>query len=273
MAEQTLTAASNPALANKLAEEALNTTPETKPEPAKIKSPSSVTVDLPGGYISPETGEVLRTADVRELNGKDEEMVTKASTISKALLSVLNRGTISIGNLPATEEILDNLLVADRDAISIGIYRATFGDSAEFATYCSGCEDAKIIGVDIVNDIKIKRLTDPIEERVFDVQGRNTDYKIKLPEGKAQRELASNNDYTPAELDTVLLEYCVLSIGGKPVLGKSQIQSIGLADRRAILKTIIEKNPGPQFDDVKATCPDCGGEVVVPISLGTLFRF
>jgi hypothetical protein len=74
-------------------------------------------------------------------------------------------------------------------------------------------------------------------------------------------------------LDSILLEYCVVEINGKSVLGKSQVQAIGLADRRLILEEVISRNPGPQFDDVKITCPDCGGEVVVPINLGTLFRF
>lgn len=272
MEDNLINAANNPGLANKLAQEAMATTQDA-PEAAKIKNPSAVTVDLPGGYISPETGEVLRTAEVRELTGRDEEAIVKSSNTSKMLVTVLNRGTVSIGGVKASEEVLDSILVADRDAIMLGIYKATFGKTADLGAYCSGCDDFKTVQVDIDDDIQIKRLSDPLEDRRFTLQGRKNEFIVKLPEGKAQRDLSTNVDKTNSELDTMLLEYCVVAIDGKGALGRAQIQAIGLQDRRMILQEILKKNPGPQFEDVKTDCPECGGEVAVPISLGTLFRF
>jgi hypothetical protein len=271
MDNNTVNAASNPGLANKLVQEAMTDTKPT-PEPVKIKAPLDVVVDLPGGYISPD-GEVYRTAEVKELTGRDEEAIVKANNLPKAMLVALTRGTVSIGGVKATEDVLDKILTADRDAIMLGIYRATFGDTAEMSTFCTGCSESKIVQVDIENDIEVIKLNDPLEDRRFTIQGRKSEYLLTLPEGKAQRELTSNSDKTASELDTLLLEYCVLQINGKQVLGKAQIQNIGLADRRTILKEIIKRNPGPQFNNLSATCPDCGGEVVVPINLGTLFRF
>jgi hypothetical protein len=271
MENQTINAATNPGLANKLATDAIAEKPEAL-EPAKIKSPSDIVVNLPGGYLSP-SGEVYRTAEVRELTGRDEEAIVKANNLAKALGVTLSKGVVKIGEVMATEDVLDKLLSADRDAILLGIYRATFGDTAEFGAFCSGCNEVKTAEIDILNDIKVNFLADPMEDRVFTIQGKNKEYLVKLPEGKLQRDLSNNIDKTSSELDTLLLEYCVLEINGNPVLGKGQIQMIGLSDRRSILKEIISRNPGPQFDDVKITCPDCGGEVVVPINLGTLFRF
>lgn len=271
MENKTLNAAANPGLANKLVQDAMaDTTPA--PEPARIKAPLDVVVDLPGGYISPD-GEVYRTAEVKELTGRDEEAIVKSTTIPKAMLLTLNRGTVKIGDVKATEDVLDKILAADRDAIMLGIYRATFGDTAEVGAFCNGCKDVKLVAVDIEQDIEVVKLDDPIEERRFKVQGRRSEYTVTLPEGKAQKELAMNAEKTTSELDTTLLEYCVLEIDGKAVLGKAQIQNIGLADRRTLLEEIIKRNPGPKFDDLSTTCPDCGGEVVVPINLGTLFRF
>jgi hypothetical protein len=271
MDNNTVNAATNPGLANKLAQEALsNTKPE--PEQVKIKVPLDVVVDLPGGYISPD-GEVYRTAEVKELTGRDEEAIVKANNLPKAMLIALNRGAVSIGNVKATEDVLDKILIADRDAIMLGIYKATFGNTAELPTFCSGCSTTKLVLVDIDKDIEVVKLDDPLEERRFKIQGRKSEYTLSLPEGKAQRELTSNSEKTSSELDTLLLEYCVLEIDGRQVFGRAQIQSIGLADRRVILKEVIKRNPGPKFEDISATCPDCGGEVVVPISLGTLFRF
>jgi hypothetical protein len=271
MDNKTLSAAANPDLANKLVQDAVAET-TAAPEPAKIKAPLDVVVDLPGGYISPD-GEVYRTAEVKELTGRDEEAIVKATSIPKAMTIALARGTVKIGDVKATEEVLDKILAADRDAIMLGIYRATFGDTTEIGAFCNGCKEVKIVEVDIVKDIEVKRLEDPLEDRRFKVQGRKSEFTVMLPEGKAQRELASSFEKTSSELDTLLLEYCVVEIDGRAVLGKAQIQNIGLADRRKLLEEIITNNPGPQFDDISTTCPDCGGEVVVPINLGTLFRF
>lgn len=271
MANQTLNAASAPGLANKLVQEAIAEEPVVQ-EPAKIQPPTDVLVSLPGGYISPD-GEVYRTAEVRELNGRDEEAIVKATSVPKAMLTILNRGTVKIGDVQATESVLDNILAADRDTIMLGIYRATFGDTAELGGACRGCNDVKLVEVDIPTDIKVKVLADPLEDRVFTVSGRKAEYTVRLPEGKAQRELGSAQEKNSSELDTILLEYCVTHINGNMVLGKAQIQAIGISDRREILKEILERNPGPEFEDITTACPDCGGEVVVPISLGTLFRF
>lgn len=271
MENKTLNAAANPGLANKLVQDAVSdTTPA--PEPPKIKAPLDVVVDLPGGYISPD-GEVYRTAEVKELTGKDEEAIVKASSLPKAMTIALSRGTVKVGEIKATEEVLDKILSADRDAIMLGIYRATFGEQAEIGAWCAGCNEGKIVSVDINKDIEIVRLNDPLEDRRFKVQGRKSEYTVILPEGKAQRELANSADKTSSELDTVLLEYCVVEIDGKPILGRAQIQNIGLADRRTLLEEIIKRNPGPKFEDLSTTCPECGGKVVVPINLGTLFRF
>lgn len=269
MANNTIKAADNPNLANKLIADAV--AEDDAPIEAEILIPSEVIVDLPGGYISP-TGEVLRTAEVRELTGRDEEAIAKATTFPKAMVTILSRGTVKIGDQPSSDSLLDGILSADRDAIMLGIYRATFGDSAEIPSYCSGCKDYKTVEVNLLEDIKTKILVDPLEDREFTVKGRKSEYTVRLPEGRAQREIATSPDKTLAELDTILLEYCLHRIDGKQVFNKAQVQNIGLADRRTILEAIIDRNPGPQFENIKVSCPDCNGEVVVPINLGTLFR-
>lgn len=272
MAENTISAGSNPALANNLINKALNESPEAQPAPAEIKAPLDTTVELPGGFVT-SAGEVLRTAEVRELNGKDEEAIVKHGNVFRAMNTILGRGTVKIGDLPVTDEILDNLLSADRDALALGIYRATFGNEAEIGAYCSGCGAIKTVAVDVTTDIKTKILVDPLDDRTFEIEiGKNT-YKVSLPNGKAQKELLAAADKTGAELTTLFLEHCISAINGRPVLSKSQIQSIGIKDRRKLTEEISDRNVGPQFADVTVECPDCGGEVGVPINLGTLFQF
>jgi hypothetical protein len=257
---------------NALIEEALGSSEVQEDTKFKVKAPSDTLVTLPAGFINSD-GEVINTAEVRELNGFDEEAISKTGTPGKALTTIINRATVSIGELDATEDILDRMLAGDRDMILLGIFKATFGNVAEIPGFCSTCNDFKTAEVDLNKDVKVKALLDPVEDRTFTVTGKTRDYLVTLPNGRAQREISSGEDKTGPELTTILLNNTVLEIGGQPVLGKTQLQGLSMPDRRAISEAISDRLPGPQFDDLVLDCPDCNGEVVVPFSLGALFRF
>jgi hypothetical protein len=266
----TINAAANPALANDMLNKALNEAPkEITPE---ITSPSDGLVNLPGGYLT-ATGEVFRVAEVRELNGRDEEAISKASNLGRALLTILQRGVVKIGTETATENMLDYMLIGDRDQLLLGILKATFGSNIEIQSYCAGCNALKTISVDINNDIKSKVLTDPVNDRVFTVKGKDKEFTVRLPIGLTQKKMIENMDKTSAELSTLILEGSVIKIGDAPVYSAQQVQALSVADRRKLIEEINNRAPGPQFDDVTVNCPDCEGEVTVPINLGALFQF
>ncbi|CAB4166928.1 hypothetical protein UFOVP964_27 [uncultured Caudovirales phage] len=266
----TISAAVNPAMANNLIESAL--AEKTEKKEAKVLPPLDNVVTLPGGYVT-SAGEVITTAEVRELTGKDEEAIARASTTGKALLAILNRGTVKIGAEKADEALLDRLLSGDRDTLLLSILKMTFGNEADLPAFCDTCEDFKTVTVDLNADIKVKVMTDPINDRVFTVQGKRNEFTVQMPTGFAQKELIANSDKTAAELNTILLENTIIKIDSSPVLTKMQVQNMGILDRRTVLEEINKRVVGPQFDSLTVTCPDCEGEVQVPISLGALFRF
>jgi hypothetical protein len=270
MANNTASATQNPELANKLIQQAIQHD-ETPVEKAEFKAPFSNLVDLPGGHVL-STGEVLTTAEVRELTGKDEEAILKATNLGKALIAILNRGVVKVGDIPATEELLDQLLVGDRDALLLGIYRATFGDTVELNGYDVKSGQVESVTVNILEDIKHKILTDPIEQRRFTVKGKKNEYVVHLPTGFAQKEMAASLDKTVSELTTVLLYHCVKEINGNPIYSIEQVRALGLMDRRLLSEELTNRAPGPQFDDITVSNPENDGEVVVPISLGAIFR-
>ena len=270
MTTQTFSAADNPDLANSLITQA-TTEVKQSAEPAKLIDPNDSLINLPGGYLT-STGEVIRVAEVRELTGRDEEILSKINTVGRMFVTILSRAVVKIGNVSITEEVLDELLAGDRDALLIGIFRSTFGNDAQINSYCVGCKDYKLVSVDMDKDIKTKVLPDPINGRTFTVRGKKDEFLVTLPTGKTQRELSSESDRTVAELNSVLLESCVLQINGDPVLTKAQIKNLGLVDRKKIIEELFKRAPGPQFEDLSVDCTDCGGKVVVPINLGTLFQ-
>ena len=267
---KTISAAANPALANNLLnkmneEESL---PMIEPE---IMPPLDTAVELPGGYIT-DTGEVIRIAEVRELNGKDEEAISRSTNLGKALITILNRCVVKIGDQKADEQMLDSLLTGDRDALLLGILKVTFGSTPKVAAFCAGCNEVKEVLVDVNTDIKTKVLTNPAEERYFVVETKAGDATVKLPDGLTQKELINNADKTSAELTTVLLKSTVLKLGSMPVVSDQQVQNLSLNDRRKIVNEINKRIPGPQFETLTTVCPDCEGEVSVPVTLDSLFR-
>ena len=273
MESNTINASANPGLANELINKALTDVEEIeKQTEVPVILPSDTLVDLPAGYITPD-GEVAKTAEVRELTGKDEEAISRATTLGRMFNVILTRGVVSVGGTPATEKILDEMFAGDRDALLLGIYRATFGNPSEMKAYCGGCEEFKDVLLDLNTDIKTKLLIDPIDERAFTVEGINHDYTVILPTGIVQKELNNSLEKTVPELTSILLENTVTAIDGNPVYNKTQTQNIGIKDRRTISEAIAERAPGPKFEDITVTCPDCESEVVVPINLGTLFQF
>jgi hypothetical protein len=269
MENNTFTALEDTAKANQILAEAI--AEPVYEEPAQIIAPSDTTVNLPGGYMT-FTGEVYRTAEVRELNGRDEEIIAKAGVGSKMFSAILSRGTVSVGEKPADDRLLDNLLIGDREAILLGIYKATFGPTAKVYSWCAGCKETKDIQIDIDKDIKTKILVDPVGDREFTVKGKKNEYSVTLPTGVAEKAISADPNKNYAEKVTILLENTVVSINGSPVVSKSQIQNLGLQDRNKISEELASRNSGPIFDDIVMVCPDCDGEIVVPVNLGAIFR-
>lgn len=269
MTTKSMKAADNPDMANSLINQVISASDEHEQE-ASISYPSEVIVTLPIGHINP-LGEVVTEAEVRELNGRDEEALARFNTSGKMFSTILERAVVRVGNEPATTDLLDKLLTGDRDALLLGIYKATFGPTTEVDAFCNGCSIYKTLEVNVDEDIPIKELKLQ-EDRRFEVKGKKAVYTVVLPNGKTQKELYENADKSMAELNTILLEGTVREINGKSVMTKAQVQEIGLSDRRAIVTALNSRIPGPQFTEIKVDCPDCGGEVVAPISLGLLFR-
>jgi hypothetical protein len=267
----TMAAAADPAKANALINQALAGDADETKAVVKVKSPMDTLVTLPGGFIA--NGEVIKTVEVRELTGKDEEIISKATSVGRILNTILTRGTVKIGEELATEAMLNSMLAGDREAVLLGIHKVTFGNPVELTGYCGGCSEVKEVSVNFDEDIEMKFLEDPLANRVFKVQGRKDEYTVALPDGSVQKELQNNFDKTNAELSSLLLQGCVIEINGQVVYSKAQVQSMGLADRRKVSIEIAERNPGPIFKDVTTECPECGGEVVVPLNLGSLFQF
>lgn len=253
-------------LINKFAKKAM----EEPAQEVETKAPLGPEVKLPGGFI--EKGEVIKTAEVRELTGIDEEAIAKASTTGKALNVLLQRGLVKIGSRDATLADLDNLLSGDRDAILIGVRRVTFGDTLDLSVICGNCAETQDVSVHLEDDVPTQTLNDPIIDRTWRVETKKGYVTVTLPTGITQKKLLENSDKTSAEINTLLLSGCVLSVNDQPSMGASTVLNLSMADRSKIIEEILERNPGPRLGEVKKTCRACGENIALPLSLVDLFR-
>jgi len=81
-----------------------------------------------------------------------------------------------------------------------------------------------------------------------------------------------NADKTAAEINTLLLSGCVVSVNGAPSMGAHTVLSLGMVDRAKLVDDIIENNPGPRLGEVKKACKACGESIDLPLSLLDLFQ-
>jgi hypothetical protein len=268
---QTLSAASDANRAQQLIDKVLAPTEEEQIIP--VLHPTDTHVTLPTGYLKVLSGEVVTSAEVRELNGLDEEAISRENSLGRQINAVLRRATVSIGGERATDDVLDSLLAGDREELLIAIYKVTFGNPAELPGWCAGCQEMKTVAFDLNKDIPRKVLADPVGDRRWEVTGsKGTKYLVTLPGGALQRAVAEQEGKSQAELTSLFLYHTVLSINGQQVYSPEAVKQIGLKDRRTILREIAERNPGPVLKDQTVECPDCGSEVVVSINLGAMFQ-
>ena len=215
----------------------------------KTTPPQSTQVDLPAGFIN-SAGTLVRTAEIRELNGLDEEAIASASDSGRALMAILQRGVVKLGETKATPESLDSLLIGDRDALLLAIYRLTFSNEALYEVDCHGCGAHIVNAVDLSTDVTIKGLDDPIADRTFTVDTRNGLAVVALPNGITQKRLFEASTASTAESVTLILSGCLISLNGQPSMGVSTALNLGIADRSNIISEIYSRNPGPRLGEI-----------------------
>ncbi|MFI6512977.1 hypothetical protein ACIBCT_35710 [Streptosporangium sp. NPDC050855] len=232
-------------------------------------------------------GQVITLARVRELTGADEEAISRAALSSAPeafLTTLLERGTVAIGDRPATPDLLGQLVVGDRDMLLLGIRRATYGESIDYELTCGGCGQklGATVGLD---EIPITKSPVPGATEFEVTLKRGVVARVRLTRGVDQNAVvhaARAGNLTIAEADTLLLARTVISLRGpsgatRPVAGQMDaevaMRDLGLADRATLLEELRKRRVGPDEDGVPITCASCAHEQKVQVTLSALFRW
>ncbi len=235
-------------------------------------------VELPAGWLTPE-GVLVTEARCRELNGYDEERLSRVDPFKNAALyltELLTLGVEDLGGQKPTKDVLRSLLIGDRDALMLGVRQATYGNDVEFKLSCTVCDNESLIQVQIDPDVSVIKLADPLV-REFDVKLRKGgNARVRLLTGEAQEAYSGDiGKKTQAEITTVMLAKSVVAVNGKPVGGRTEdVQWLSAADRQTISDFISEHQPGPQLNkEIPVACATCGEEYPILLGIPNLFRF
>lgn len=237
--------------------------PLTPPAPSEVL--------LPFGLWSPLTG-VTDRAEVRELNGFDEEAIARSKTPGLALLAILERATVRIGDERATPKMLDELTIGDRLELLLGIRAMTWGDEFSDVVQCPRCEQEQDVSISLSEDIPRNVPDNKEYERTMSLSlpsGREA--VMRYPTGVVHKKVMNGTITNIAEMTTELIVECVESLTDVPFINRQAANSLSLRDRQAIYTRLSDDAPGPQLSNVKKPCSSCGEDMVLPLSVGALF--
>lgn len=241
------------------------------PEPTTIIRPNDGSVTLPGGIVT-EDGTVSTSAEVRELNGADEEAIYKHTDIGKAMLAILKRAVVSVNNEPLGQNTLDNLLSGDRETLLVAIRVATFGEEVVMTAMCPSCMETHSYKVSIVDDVATKTV-DILQDRTWELElSKGQTAIVKLPDGKLQTALFESANKTSQELNTLIIGGCLVSVNGASAAGTKTALKMSIKDRETVVRSIFDKSPGPRLGEVSKPCLSCGEIVPLPLSIPDIFR-
>lgn len=248
-------------------EERVEITPPTPPSGTPY-------VELPVGKFDPTTGTLVDKAEVRELNGFDEEAISKTKTRSMALSVALDRAVVAIGDSPVTKRDLQMLTIGDRMELLLAIRTETWGDEVDLYLKCPVCREDEKVTISLANDVARRLLPDKVGGRQTQMElpsGRHA--LMNWPSGVVHTQILNGTIETAADLTTAVIADCVTEIDGFPMVTDQVARSLGLRDRKALYDHLMENMPGPTLSETKVTCPNCGEEINPGLTLGVLFPF
>lgn len=250
--------------------------------PAEL--PPDDLVTLPGGFV--HKGSVIKHAVVRELNGEDEEALAKAlqgGNLYHLLDTLITRGTVKLGDLSydETQRAVPELLTGDRDEIILGIRAATYGDTVEVFGWkcpeCGGTVDK--IDFSIKEDVDRTRLKNPLEDAEFEVKlARGGKAKVRLATGVVQMAVWEQDELLGPQRDDIMLSKTIQTYtdraGQEHIISlfPSMVRQMSAPDRRAIIRELSKRQPGPRYNDIRFTHDGCHKEVALALGITDLFR-
>jgi hypothetical protein len=237
----------------------------------QISNPKSLLVDLLRGLYDDSSLEWQTRATVRELTGADEEALAAYDmrnevTYSEYMTHLLRRAVVSIGsvNIEGNPEVVDNLIIGDRDLLFLGIIKATYGRYREFEVTCRQCKGKNDITVDLDEDFKVKDNEKDLHSPLIVKLRDGSFVELNYPTG-ADSQHVSKKAKTTAEQNTLMLARCVINNDMSRSQNEAWAKGLNMADRNKLVKALLSAQPGPRMEEVETQCAHCSAKITLAL--------
>lgn len=243
-------------------------------------------VPLLAGYLDPETGVLHDTFSYREMDGKDEEAISKADVRSNSakLANVLcERCVLSIGTIDKKEvgakkwgEIIRSMYGGDIDYMMLKIREISKGTEVVFTHKCPNCGQKLTTIVD-TSEFNIREFNG-LREVPFTLHKGYADNHggflkegvFHLPTGRDREIVIPAIRKNPSTAATILMTRCItFNDGTKPTQGR--IAEMVLRDRKVIEDIMKENTFGIDTTIDDLTCDSCGQSISGEIGQSDFF--
>ena len=229
--------------------------------------------------------QLITTAVVRELTGADEEALARAAVSGepeRMLDSLLSCGVVALGShRPNSQDLLD-LAVANRDALLLGIRKATYGPEVKFDELrCQSCGEDFELSYYLEDVPSGEPLTGTHLLEIQVPLRRGGGVCLRMPTGSDQLavlEQIRTKNINRAEQESVIMGRCLVrryadqGEASAVTDGLAAARALSMADRSAIVRAMDKARPGPRLEDATVTCPACERSTEVPLNIQSLFR-
>lgn len=218
------------------------------------------------------------------LSGREEEFLAENQGQESASLvtAVLTRCIRRIGAMsPVSEEVVRNLVVADRQYLLLKLREVTFGNQIQATILCPWPNCGKRVDIDFsLKDIPVRESKDKgsmytmeLSPEAAFISNHGEVYRevtFRLPNGGDQEVISPIISKNEARALTMLLGRCILSIGTVKYPGDEMINRLSPLSRMEIERQMDAV--APKIDlTMGAICPECGREFGVPFDLHEFF--
>jgi rubredoxin len=217
--------------------------------------------ELPCGYLVEDTNELIREVQLREIKGREEDMLNSSKVPGERKLSALLAGCIerigSITHKGQIATIVDEMMTGDRVFLLFCLRRVSLGDDLPLREDCPKCGANNFYVID-TSDLEVKKMKDPYR-RTFDAElpsGLTARFRVGIGKdeiARAKMKVRNKNE----QLSAAILMRLELLNGEPPTL--QAVADLGLRDRQYLRKQFEEVEGGIDLE-VDLDCPSCGHE-------------
>lgn len=236
---------------------------------------------LPGGYW--DTANLLhREFELAVLTGCEEELLIqrREPEIAPLVTTVISRCVRRLGNIsPVSEDVVRQLLVADRQYLLLKLRQATFGNLVRVNLFCPWPDCGQQVSITFaIDDVPVIEATArapfytlTLSPAALGEQGdAGCEVCFRLPNGADQEAVSPLLSMNEASALTLLLARCIRSIGSHGSPNVEQIAALpSLA--RAEIETAMESLAPRIETNIEVSCAECGRAFVAPFDLQRFF--